>query len=277
MKKKLREQITALAKQIIDEEKTFKTASAKESVGKLYEKLVVLEYLEKQLEDDMDDKHEESLDSKSFREENWFTEPEPLPQPEHREDIIEPLMEKIKDIVAQMPEEGQGIDELLNEMLPSNIDETPLEEEQEEVVAEEEPIKEEEKPVAKYVKNELEEFASNYQRMPEFERKQTQLFPESVELKEAKKTLTESRGKSLNDSVNKGLNIGLNDRLAFIKHLFEGQVEDYTRVLSQINTMENYEEAQSFIKGKVKPDYNYWLDKEVYSERFMHIIEKRFN
>lgn len=263
MKKKLREQITRLAKQIIEDEKTFKTTSAKELVGKLYEKLVVLEYLEKQLEDDHEDQVEESLDSKSFREENWFTEPEPVPQPEHREDIIEPLMEKIKDIVAQMPEEGERIDLLLDEMLPNNHEETPVEKK--------------EMPTAKYIKNDLEEFASTYQKMPEFERKQTQLFPEAVEAKEPKKIIPESRSKSLNDSVNKGLNIGLNDRLAFIKHLFEGQVEDYTRVLSQINTMENYDEAQSFIKGKVKPDYNYWMDKEVYSDRFMHIIEKRFN
>lgn len=267
MKKKLREQISALAKQIIEGEKRFKTTSAKELVAKLYEKLVVLEYLEKQLEDDLDDQFQESLDSKSFREENWFTEPEPVPQPDHKEDIIEPLMEKIKDIVAQMPEEGERIDELLDEMLPRNIEKNTVEQ----------PKEEEEKPTEKYVKNDLEEFASNYQRTPEFERKQTELFPESVEVKEPKKRSAESRSKSLNDSVNKGLNIGLNDRLAFIKHLFEGEVEDYTRVLSQINTMENFEEAQNFIKGKVKPDYNYWMDKEVYSERFMIIIEKRFN
>src|SRR5690606_39273529 len=120
------------------------------------------------------------------------------------------------------------------------------------------------------------EFASNYQQMPEFERKTSELFPKSIEGKEASKTMTESRARSLNDTINKGLNIGLNDRLAFIKHLFEGQTEDYTRVLSQINTMENFEEAQSFIKTKVKPDYNYWLNKEEYSERFMNIIEKRF-
>ena len=123
----------------------------------------------------------------------------------------------------------------------------------------------------------MEEFASNYQQMPEFERKQSELFPKSIEGKEASKTMTESRARSINDTLNKGLNIGLNDRLAFIKHLFEGQTEDYTRVLSQINTMENFEEAQSFIKSKVKPDYNYWVNKEEYSERFMNIIEKRFN
>ncbi|HPE84372.1 MAG: hypothetical protein KDC94_09480 [Aequorivita sp.] len=263
MKKKVREQVTALAQLLIEEEKTFKTASVKGLVGELYEKLAVLEYLENQLEDPSEQPTAESLDSKSFREENWFKEPEPVPQPEHKEDLIEPLMEKIKDIVAQMPEESERIDELLDEMLPKNH--------------ETETAKTQEKPTTKYIKNDLEEFASSYQQMPEFERKTTELFPKSVEGTEASKTMTESRAKSLNDTINKGLNIGLNDRLAFIKHLFEGQTEDYTRVLSQINTMGNFEEAQNFIKGKVKPDYNYWLNKEEYSERFMNIIEKSFN
>ena len=148
MKKKLREQITALAKQIIEDEKTFKTTSAKESVAKLYEKLVVLEYLEKQLEGDTGHEQEDSLDSKSFREENWFTEPEPVPQPEEREDIVEPLMEKIKDLVAQMPEEGQHIDQLLEEMLPTNNFESPVNvdsivEDEMDLVAEEEEEEEE--------------------------------------------------------------------------------------------------------------------------------------
>ena len=249
--------------QLIEEEKTFKTAYVKGLVGELYEKLAVLEYLENQLEDRPEEAIEASLDSKSFREENWFTEPEPVPQPEHKEDLIEPLMEKIKDIVAQMPEESERIDELLEEMMPKNQEAAPL--------------KVEEKPAVKYVKNDLEEFASNYQQMPEFERKSSTLFPKAIEGEKASKTMTESRAKSLNDSLNQGLNIGLNDRLAFIKHLFEGQVEDYTRVLSQINTMDTFSEAQEFIKGKVKPDYNYWLNKEEYSERFMNIIEKRFN
>tara|TARA_R110000851_G_scaffold333364_1_gene512499 strand:- start:233713 stop:234504 length:792 start_codon:yes stop_codon:yes gene_type:complete len=263
MKKKLREQVTALAQQIIEEEKTFKAASVKQLVGELYEKLSVLEYLENQIEDAAHPPLPTSLDSKSFREQNWFKEPEPVPQPAHKEDLIEPLMEKIKDIVAQMPEESERIDELLDEMLPKN--------------PETKTVEIQEKPTTKYAKNDLEEFASAYQQMPEFERKNTQIFPKSVEGKEASKTLTESRARSINDTLNKGLNIGLNDRLAFIKHLFEGQTEDYTRVLSQINTMESFEEAQRFIKGNVKPDYNHWLNKEEYSERFMNIIEKRFN
>ncbi|HZH70389.1 MAG TPA: hypothetical protein VFD80_08070, partial [Flavobacteriaceae bacterium] len=96
-------------------------------------------------------------------------------------------------------------------------------------------------------------------------------------VEEKRKPASETKVKSLNDVVNKGLNVGLNDRLAFIKHLFDGQIEDYTRVLSQINTLESYEEAQSFLNAQVKPDYNHWENKEVYAERFMNIIEKRFN
>ena len=286
MKKKLREQLSTVAKKIIANKSTFETTSVKGLVRELYDKLIVLEYLENQLEGDYETEpekemeQEESLDSKSFREENWFTEPEPVPQPEHKEDLIEPLMEKIKDIVAQMPEESDKIDEMLDELLPKvEVPKIP-----EESKTPEEPAPD--TAPSNHIKNELEEFASNYQRMPEFERKQTNLFSnpvevsESVEVKdveEKKKPASETKVKSLNDVVNKGLNVGLNDRLAFIKHLFDGQIEDYTRVLSQINTLESYEEAQSFLNAQVKPDYNHWENKEVYAERFMNIIEKRFN
>jgi hypothetical protein len=85
------------------------------------------------------------------------------------------------------------------------------------------------------------------------------------------------KAKSLNDSVPQGLQVGLNDRMAFIKHLFDGRVEDYTRVLSQLSTMKSYNEAALFIEGNVKPDYNNWLQKDEFAERFMGIIEKSFN
>ncbi len=285
MKKKLREQLTVLAKQIIEEENKLDTTSMKEKVAELYGKLAILEYLENQLAEVPQPHFEESLDSKSFREENWFIEPEPVPQPDHKEDLIEPLMEKIKDIVAQMPEESERIDELLDKMLPhdseKNRDKTL---ETHDSTVNKKPVGPEEgsegnsaKPPISQTKNDLEEFASHYQRIPEFERKTKENFPKSDELKPASKTLTESRSRSLNDTINKGLNIGLNDRLAFIKHLFEGQAEDYTRVLSQINTMSSFEEAEKFIKGKIKPDYNHWTNKEEYSERFLAAVEKKFN
>jgi hypothetical protein len=82
--------------------------------------------------------------------------------------------------------------------------------------------------------------------------------------------------KSLNDFLGKGIQIGLNDRLAFIKNLFEGSAEDYQRVLSQVQTYSNWEEAQQFIQEMIKPDYNNWEGKEEFEVRFLKCIESNF-
>jgi len=100
MKNKLREQIKDLANKILNEESAVDTHSLKETSRKLYEGFSVLEYLEKQVSGETDTnntgaKKTDALDSKSFREENWFIEPEPVPQPQHENALIEPLMEKI--------------------------------------------------------------------------------------------------------------------------------------------------------------------------------------
>lgn len=81
---------------------------------------------------------------------------------------------------------------------------------------------------------------------------------------------------SLNDRLTKGLQIGLNDRIAFVKHLFNGSNEDYNRVLSQLNSFNSMDEAVSFIDQVVKPDYNDWADKEDYAQRFMALVERKF-
>ena len=89
-------------------------------------------------------------------------------------------------------------------------------------------------------------------------------------------TFGENKNISLNDRLSKGITIGLNDRIAFMKHLFNNSSEDYNRVLSQLITFDTYEDAKTFIDEMVKPDYNNWEGKEEYSQRFMEIIEKRF-
>lgn len=87
---------------------------------------------------------------------------------------------------------------------------------------------------------------------------------------------TDAKITSLNDTLIKGINIGLNDRIAFVKHLFGGSNEDYNRVISQISTLDTFEEAQEFVDSMVKPDYNNWDGKEDYSSRFMNLVEKKF-
>ncbi|WP_158730215.1 MULTISPECIES: hypothetical protein [unclassified Flavobacterium] len=81
---------------------------------------------------------------------------------------------------------------------------------------------------------------------------------------------------SLNDKLAKGINIDLNDRLAFIKHLFGNSSEDYNRVLSQLNSFNSFYETRDFVQEMVKPDYNNWVGKQDYEDRFMDIIEKKF-
>jgi hypothetical protein len=172
-------------------------------------------------------------------------------------------MEKIKDIVAQMPEEAQRVDDLLKEILPE----------------------------PKHIRNDLDDFAASYQQTPIFERKEpskgvdvhdsrgSESFPldQKIKTHSVHGDASSSRPKNLNDKLNQGLQIGLNDKLAFIKHLFDDKAEDYARVLSQISSMTSYDEAAHFISSKIKPDYNYWDSKEEYSLRFMNIIEKSFN
>ena len=82
--------------------------------------------------------------------------------------------------------------------------------------------------------------------------------------------------KSLNDKLNTNIKIGLNDRIAFVKHLFNNQQEDYNRVISQLNTFKIEKEAKEFIHTMVKPDYN-WTDQEELEARFLEIITRRFS
>lgn len=86
-----------------------------------------------------------------------------------------------------------------------------------------------------------------------------------------------NKAENLNDRVSKGITIGLNDRIAFMKHLFNNSSEDYNRVLSQLITIDTLAEAQNFIDTMVKPDYNNWEGKEEYEQRFMEIVEKKFS
>jgi hypothetical protein len=117
------------------------------------------------------------------------------------------------------------------------------------------------------------EIASEIEQINEIE--PTSIVEDKVE-KPTEKKQKEEKTTSLNDKLNKGINIGLNDRIAFEKKLFGGNAEDFNRVLSQLNTFDNFEEAESFIHDFVKPDYNNWQGNEEYEARFIEIVENKF-
>jgi hypothetical protein len=82
---------------------------------------------------------------------------------------------------------------------------------------------------------------------------------------------------TLNDQLSKGLKLGLNDRLAFTKHLFGGQNEDLDRVLTTLASIDNLDEAIDFINHYVKPEYTNWEGKEEYEERFLNLIRSQYS
>ena len=243
MKKKVQSELKTIAKRILDSEETMDTALLRSLTAQLYERVLVLNYLEQQSERSEaaleSPSAGSSLDSKSYREQNWFNDPKPVPQPIYSEEIAEPLIEKIKDIVAQIPQESQKVDDLLNELLPKK----------------------------KSSRNELEDFASQYHEIPVFERK------ERVE----KDSETLFKKSSLYERLDQEQNSGINNHHDFVKHLFNNDQDDFNRVLSQVDSMSSVKEAKAFITDQIKPKYNNWKNKNEYEQRFMNLVEKQFS
>ncbi len=108
----------------------------------------------------------------------------------------------------------------------------------------------------------LEQLTQDFQSMPVFERKSS--------------SSDVDRPQSLNSRLHRGLKIGMNDRLGFVKHLFNGSDQDFNRVISQLNTMNSYDQAHEFIMTMIKPDYNHWTGKESFETRFLDIVERSY-
>tara|TARA_R110002126_G_scaffold102392_11_gene234429 strand:+ start:73 stop:762 length:690 start_codon:yes stop_codon:yes gene_type:complete len=121
--------------------------------------------------------------------------------------------------------------------------------------------------------DELEDVLAEFMSKPNYLKNDKELFmPFNEDLKK-----DESLPKSLNDRLAKNnVKVDLNNRLAFVKHLFNNSMEDYNRVLSQLNTIDSEERSISFIKNMVKPDYNNWEGKEQFEERFIELVARRF-
>lgn len=97
----------------------------------------------------------------------------------------------------------------------------------------------------------------------------------TADLFQKSETKTKTKA-SLNDTLNQeNIQVGLNDRIAFVKNLFNHSQADFNRVLSQLNSFKTEKEAHNFIKKMVKPDYN-WSGKEEYEERFLDLVDRKF-
>ena len=82
--------------------------------------------------------------------------------------------------------------------------------------------------------------------------------------------------KNINDQFSKKLRVDNNERLAFIKHLFDGDTNNYERVLNQTLTLGSWSEVSNLISSKVKIEYNNWKGKEDIADRFLTVLQKSF-
>ncbi len=264
MKKKLEAELISIAHRILQHKDKSSLSQLQEDARQLYEKLTILNFSEShfagpqptigQVRDALD--KDESEELRQVREKiKAIIEPKPTPIVEEKSEIEESSESQINQEkeVAEAPG-TESKPELVIEEINARVTEdlfVPA------VATTEESgiFSESLESNSVYEKNDKEDMTLTSQ--------------DSL-------TENDDRPKSINDQLRKDIHIGLNDRLAFIKYLFEGSTADYNRVLSQLGTMSSKDGAQDFIKNMVKPDYNNWIGKEEYEERFMDTILSKF-
>lgn len=270
MKKKLEGDLVSIAHRILKLKGREDVVALHKEAKEVFEKLSVLLFFEEQFKDSVPD----YADSSFFQtlenvynhdkveqnaEEDEIIRHSLVAEDPEQDELIEPLMETIRNMVAEMPEDDE--DEEETTPTPSKPKQETLEDILADVL-----------PQPTFVKSD--ELTKETQKTNAVDVVKKEITAK-VEV-EVTSTKIETKPKSLNDRLNTGISIGLNDRIAFTKHLFDGNQEDYNRVISQLNTTETEAEAKDFIYNMIKPDYKNWEGKEAYEARFMEIIERKF-
>jgi hypothetical protein len=288
MKKKIAADLTSLAHRIL-QLKNKEDVNELQSIAKeLYEKLTVLAFTEKHFADmlptagdaeierrltnafteaqkDVDsitDEVEQVMESTQEEVEEAFADKDlsylfmPV-DADTREEIELPGIATISKMVQEMP------DELPETSATIDIPEIEAPDPEPNPVSNSKEGSPETADRKRETKNDLEDITADFQTMPIFERK-------------VNNASTDEKKLSLNDRLHKGLKFGMNDRLGFIQHLFNGSDQDFNRVISQLNTRSTFADAKNFINTMVKPDYNNWKGKDTYTSRFMELVEKNY-
>jgi hypothetical protein len=278
---------------------------------KLYETLSVLKFYQDNFESVKSDVDEVVLEEKL--EQSLELEIAPVLLAEAKEEssnselakqIVEPIAEvdsdpEIEEDVKEDPSDSELAEQSVVSEAPEEVlDEQSIDEEEPivgeesafnpifELETEEEEQEQQDVPAEVAFESQLEEkledHIGKYTEPVFVKTNEVSLFTsDSSETEEAKQTVAEevkeeTETSAFNEMTTKSIAIGLNDRIGFVQHLFNDSSEDFNRVISQLNTFDTFEEAKNFINEMVLPDYNYWVGEEDYIERFMEIVEKKF-
>ncbi len=241
MKDRIRNDLKQLCYHIIENKEPEALPEQLTRVQMLYERLLLLNYLEEQ----------ESNTAET--EASYGSSPEVQSQPQAGQETAAAPETKEQDSVSQTP-----APEAQPEVPPApKTAQEPVEE----------PVQNRPDPVKNETAPEPQEHAKGLEKPAAKQEQPEKLKPYTPSAEEPTKNKA-----SLNDRLAQGnIEIGLNDRIAFVNQLFEGNQQDFIRVLSQLNTFTSVQEAEVFLEQLVKPDYN-WEDKEEYVERLVELV-----
>ncbi len=285
MKKRLEAELISIAHRVLKLKNKSEVDQLYLETKKLYETLAVLKFYGDNYENLKSEISNEDLEEKlsaSFEEktpEKMVVKPEKV-VPVIDEPIIETMSETVKivekELVSEIaPEEEEGLPETIFEAI--NFE--PIFELATESIIDD---KIEEKKPKKEVVESTNQVPNKTQQIS-FEDLLGDNYSEPVFVKSndvvvpSLKNNSDEKQISLNDQHSKTINFGMNDRIAFVKHLFADSTEDFNRVISQLSTLSSAVEATNFIEEIIKPDYNNWIGSEEYAERFLDIVANKFN
>ena len=302
MKKRLEADLISIAHRILQLKNKSDINQLYLETQKLYEKLAVLRFVDEHFGDSKPTIGQAEIEAKIETAFEAIENEEPvaitieeieIPEIETSPELIleEEEQEEITELEEPVFEEEEDLETLEDEVEEEEIEapfipafELEKEEEEEEQIIEEAPKQEavqisfEDLIGGDFSDDLFVKVESNAFETPKDEKVETVLETVAFDLDEIEihEEVEESKSVTLNEKLAKGINIDLNDRIAFTKHLFGNDPEDYNRVLNQLITFNTFYETRDFIRDMVKPDYNNWEGKEEYEERFMEIIEKKF-
>lgn len=290
MKKRLEAELISIAHRVLKLKNKSEVDQLYKETQKLYETLTVLKFYQDNFESVKNEVEASVLEEKLAQhfeaETSQIVAQEDNPAEEPAEQEAVAVVEEEAEV-----ENEQAIEEA------EEFEEPALEEEPEEVVAKNEPEIDEEEPVFKPIfeltddeeEDDIEPAETASEVKPDtkhvaLEDLLGENYVDPVFVKPNEVSLfgtenleeTTEKPASLNIASSKTIEIGLNDRVAFVNNLFGESNEDFNRVISQLNTFDTLEEAKTFLNEMVIPDYDYWVGKEDYVERFMEVVEKKF-
>ena len=286
MKKRLESELISIAHRILKLKNKSEVDQLYKETHKLYETLTVLKFYQDNFESVKSEVSEEVLKEKIelSLEVEVFTEL--LMDVKEEKQIIEPITEaEPEEETETEPKKDSSDSEQAEQSIAEEdpiINEEPVFKPVFELEAEEEQIESAELASEIQSQEKLEDHIGKYAEPVFIKTNEVSLFPadlseSELEDKNSTEELEEtSKSEAFNEMASKSIAIGLNDRIGFVQHLFNDSNEDFNRVISQLNTFDTFEEAKNFINEMVIPDYNYWVGEEDYIERFMEIVEKKF-